>query len=120
MEKALEQFGLTKNEIKIYLLLLKLGSANPSEIAEESNLSRSYVYDALERLREKRMVSTILKKNKKNFTPIDPNHLKEIAKQRYEQVEKIIPSLIQMKSETKEEINVSLHSGKYVYKTLLD
>jgi len=119
MEEELKEFGLTENEIRIYLALLKLGTANPAEIAGKTGFSRSYVYDALERLLEKEMVSSILKNNKKHYSAINPGRLEELAKQRLEKIQNIIPKLEGLQKTQKEEIRVDLHRGTYVYKTLL-
>ena len=40
MNHELKEFGLTENEIKIYLALLRLGTANPVQIAEKTGFSR--------------------------------------------------------------------------------
>jgi len=120
MEAELREFGLTENETKIYLALLKLGTATPAEIAEKTGFSRSYVYDALERLLEKAIVSSILKKNKKNYIAADPKRLEELSIQRLENIQKIIPDLQKIQESVKEDISVELHKGNYVYKTLLN
>lgn len=119
MQEELKEFGLTENEIKIYLALLKLGTSNPAEIAEKTGFSRSYVYDALERLLEKEMVSSILKNNKKHYGATNPKRLQQLAEQRLEKIQKIIPALEDLQKVSKEEIKVELHRGTYVYKTLL-
>ena len=119
MEEELKEFGLTENEIRIYLVLLRLGTANPVQIAEKTGFSRSYVYDALERLLEKEMVSSILKNNKKHYIATNPKRLEEIAKSRLEKIQKIIPKLENLQKISQEEIKVEFHRGTYVYKTLL-
>ena len=120
MKEELLDFGLTENEIKIYLALIKLDSANPMEIAEKTGLSRPYVYDVLERLLEKQMISTIRKNNKKHYSAVDPKRLVELARQRMSSIEKIIPELEKLRSTSKDSIKVELHRGKYVYKILLN
>lgn len=119
MEEGLKEFGLTENEIKIYLALLKLGTSSPSKISKETGLSRSYVYDALERLIEKQMASSILKNNKKHFTATNPKMLEEVERQKLNKIQKIIPHLENLQKTSKEEIKVGLHKGAYVYKILL-
>ncbi len=119
MQEELKEFGLTENEIKIYLVLLRLGTANPAKIAEKTGFSRSYVYDALERLLEKEMVASVLKNNKKHYIATNPKRLEELAKSRLEKIQKIIPKLENLQKISKEEIKVELHRGAYVYKTLL-
>ena len=120
MEEELKEFGLTENESKIYIALLRCGTTNPAAIAEKTGFSRSYVYDALERLREKNIVSSVHIKNKKQYTAADPRKLVEFAAQRLENIQKVVPGLMALKSAIHEETKVELHKGKFVYKTLLN
>ncbi|MBI5391201.1 hypothetical protein HZB02_06955 [Candidatus Woesearchaeota archaeon] len=69
---------------------------------------------------EKGVVSSIQIKNKKNYQAADPRRLEEVATQRLENLQKIIPQLIQYQNFVTEEIKVELHKGKHVYKTLLN
>lgn len=48
--KTLELFGLTSNQAKIYLVMVKLGSAGAGKIARYSGVRREDVYRALPRL----------------------------------------------------------------------
>lgn len=118
-EKELRELGLTDNEIKIYLLLLKQGLMNPSEISQKLGLHRGYVYDALERMQEKDIVSSILKLNKKYFRATNPENLIELLKSRLETFQKIIPGLKGIMNSSGEETKVELHKGQKVYRTLL-
>lgn len=120
MQEELREFGLTENEIKIYLVLLRLGTANPVQIAEKTGFSRAYVYDALERLLEKEVVSSVLRNNKKHYLAADPKRLEEIAKQRLEKIQGIIPRLEGLQKASKGEVKVELHRGTYIYKVLLN
>lgn len=120
MQETLRSLGLTENEVKIYLILLQTGTISPSKIAEKTGFSRSYVYDALERLLEKEMVSCILKNNKKQYSATSPKRLLELEKQRFEKLVSIIPHLEDLQGSIKEDIKVELHRGTYVYKILLN
>ena len=120
MNEELKEFGLTENEIKIYLTLLKLGTSSPAEVGSKTGFSRPYVYDVLQRLLEKQMVSTILKKNKKNYTAVDPKNLIELARGRLEGIEKIMPELNRIKNSATDEMKVEIHRGKYVYKIVIN
>ena len=120
MKEELRDFGLTDNEIRVYLTLLKLGSSNPAKIAEKTGFSRPYVYDVLERLLDKQMVSTVLRKNKRHYRALEPDRLVELTRQKMENIERIVPELMRIKSSVKEDIKVELHRGKYVYKILLN
>lgn len=118
-EKQFRELGLTDNEVRIYLLLLKQGMMNPSEISQKLGLHRGYVYDALERMQEKEVVNSVLKANKKYFQATSPENLIELLRLRLENFEKIIPDLKKIMEVTKEETKVELHKGKRVYRTLL-
>src|SRR3989337_1276725 len=101
-EEQLKELGLTDNEIKIYLLLLKQGMMNPSEISQKLGLHRGYVYDALERMQEKEVVSTILKDSKKYFQAITPENLVELLRMRLENFQSIVPGLMKVIGAKKE------------------
>lgn len=119
MFEELEEIGFTENEIQIYVVLLKLGTSTPAKIAEKTGFSRSYVYDALQRLLEKEMVNSVYIKNKKHFQATNPKQISELIKVKLNKIKSTIPKLLEFIKPTKEEIHVELHKGKYVYKVLL-
>lgn len=119
MEQELKEFGLTGNEAKIYIALLRAGARTPSELAESTGFSRSYVYDALERLQEKQVVSSAFVNGKKSFSAASPKRLLELARQRLGKINALVPELEKLYGEKGGEIRVELYKGNYVYKTLL-
>ena len=46
IEQTLEELGLTKNEIKIYLFLLKTGEIRTGLIISETGIANSRVYES--------------------------------------------------------------------------
>ena len=75
----LKEFGLTATEEKVYLALLKIGESNASEVIKKTQLHRTTVYDVLERLIEKGLVSSIIKNKIKYFSPANPSKFLDIA-----------------------------------------
>ncbi len=118
-EEQLKEIGLTDNEAKIYILLLKEGQMNPAEISQKLGLHRGYVYDALERMQEKQVVNFIFQKNKKFFQATKPLNLLELLKLKFESFQKIIPELNSTLNTDKEDTRIETHKGKTVYRTLL-
>lgn len=118
-EEQLKELGLTDNEVRIYLLLLKHGMMNPTEISQKLGLHRGYIYDALERMQEKEVVNTIIEDNKKHFQATSPENLVELLKLRLETFKKIVPDLMKISKLKKEETKVELYRGKRVYRILL-
>lgn len=95
-QETLEKIGLSKNEAKVYLALLKLGSASVTDIAKSSGVHRVNTYDALERLMEHGLVSAVVKVNKKYFEAADPDRILDILKEKekvIEEAKKILPEL---------------------------
>jgi sugar-specific transcriptional regulator TrmB len=118
-EQELQEIGLTKNEVKIYLALLRKGALNPTKLAEITGLHRSYVYDTLDRLLEQGIINTILIKSKKHYQAVNPKVLRESIELRLKQVDSIIPALSSMFEAEKEETHIELHKGRFVYRTLI-
>lgn len=73
--KPLEKIGLTKGEINVYLALLKLGQTTAGPIVDEARVTRSKIYDILERLKNKGLVSYITKASTKYFGAADPHNI---------------------------------------------
>ena len=89
MEKNLMRLGLTENEAKVYLALLEIGSTSAGEIIKKTKLHRNIVYDNLEKLIEKGLVSFVLIKNIKHFEVNSSHELWDfIDKQKEEVLEK--------------------------------
>jgi sugar-specific transcriptional regulator TrmB len=66
-DNLLQNPKLPKNESKVYLSLLKLGSSTAGKITKASGVHRRNVYDALERLIERGLVSYTTKEKIKYF-----------------------------------------------------
>ena len=98
---SLEKIGLTKSEINVYLALLKLGQTTAGPIVDYAKVTRSKIYDILERLKNKGLVSYITKESTKYFSAADPNNIinyledkeKEIEEQK-NSIKKILPELL--------------------------
>lgn len=99
--KPLEEIGLTNGEIKVYLALLKLGQTTAGPIVDESRVTRSKIYDILERLKNKGLVSYITKESTKYFSAADPHNILEYLNKKEEEIQdekesinKILPQLL--------------------------
>ncbi len=84
--KLLEEIGLTKSEVKVYLALIKLGSASKSSLVRESDISSSKIYEVTDKLIEKGLVSYFLRNKVKNFKPAPPSKLKDYLKEKRIQI----------------------------------
>lgn len=98
--KLLEEIGLANSEIIIYSSLLNSGSIKVGELMKKVSLHRSRVYEAINRLIDKGLVSYVIKNNVKFFQASDPEKLlsyideqKEKLGKKEETIKKILPEL---------------------------
>ena len=113
-EETLVRTGLSKNEAKVYLTLLKLGKATAVEITRMSKVHRVNVYDVLERLIEKGLIGTVIQAKKKIYEVASPEHLIYLLKEKEEALDKVMP---QLKAEFKEKKEKQQVYGKRTKKS---
>lgn len=92
-EKFLQDAGLTAIESKVYLTILDLGAALAGVIARKSGIHRRSVYDAIDRLIEKGLVSYIVKNNRRHYEATNPNRLLEIVREKQDKISQLLPKL---------------------------
>lgn len=116
--KILREIGLTESEVKVYIALLKLGSTTSGPLTEKSGVARSKIYEVLERLISKSLVSYIIKQRTKYYQAEDPLKIqqyldrkeKEFKKQRT-QIDKLIPQLQLEKQLSRKPSEAQIYSG---------
>jgi len=119
-EEKLQKAGLTGNEAKVYLELLKRGSSSAHVLSKKIGMDRTLVYTVLNHLIEKGMVNYIVKVNKKFFSPASPENLLNPVKEKEAFVKDLIPELKQIEKiqEIPQEINV--YEGKEGLRVLVN
>lgn len=100
IEATLKKFGLSEKAIKVYLSLLKLGSAPVRKIADQAGLNRTTTHDILNELIGEGLASFVDKAKHRYFTAEPPEHILTALKIRKSQIEqteqdvaKILPEL---------------------------
>lgn len=93
----LTSLGLTKNEAKAYLTLVKLGRSSARAIAEDSGVPRSKVYETLEILEKRGIIKKVTGTNPTEFdpAPVDAalDHLEEKVKGSASSARKVLKGL---------------------------
>ncbi len=92
-EELLAELGLSKNETKIYLSLLEIGSASMTQIADASGVHRVNVYDSIHKLKQKGLVGEISLDNKRTYQPAPPEALRSIIREKEMKLDKVLPQL---------------------------
>ena len=84
--RILEHVGLTRNEARVYVELLKTGSAIAKDITRITNMHRTSVYNCLQRLHKKGLVSIAAHSKKTFFEAVDPDKLLSLVSEREERL----------------------------------
>lgn len=115
--KQLEDLGLTKNESSIYLFLLKHGETTTGSIIKETGIANSRVYESLNSLIEKGLVSYNVQKDGKHFIAESPNKFSEIEEQRRKKIAELIPGLNSLRNSGQKETITAVYEGFEGFKT---
>jgi len=127
----LEKIGFTKGEVRIYLALLQLGETTTGPIIDKSRISSSKVYEILNKLIQKGLVSYTFKNRIKYFQPTSPERIKEYIeteRRKFEEIDndvgKLIPEFLVMQKESEAKQITSVYEGfegiKTVFNRILD
>ncbi|MDP3986962.1 MAG: helix-turn-helix domain-containing protein [Nanoarchaeota archaeon] len=88
IKESLKNIGLTDGEAKVYLALLKTGSSTVGPIVNEANVAYSNIYEILDRLSDKGLISHIIREKTKYFQAAPPNRLNEYLNKKEEEIQK--------------------------------
>lgn len=118
--EILEDFGLSKAESKVYLSLLETGSTLAGPIIKKTGLHRGTTYLTLQRLKEKGLVSSIIKGKKQYFEAVDPERLIDVLKEKEGKLKEILPLLRSKLELGREKQEVTVYSGINGIRSVLD
>ena len=117
MQKELQELGLTKNESLIYLFLLKNNGITTGSIIKETQIANSRVYESLNSLISKGLVSYNIQKDGKHFTAESPRKFIELEEQRKKKIQELIPNLEKLKKSQTQETTTAVYEGFEGFKT---
>ncbi len=94
----LKNYGLDEKEAFVYTTLLKEVEASAYSLSNETKIPRATLYQVLDGLKEKGLVSISRVNGKKRYTAESPNRLMKILKEKEEGLIQIIPALLALGS----------------------
>ena len=130
MDKRIQDLmnlGLTEGEAKVYVALLKTGSSTIGPIVKESRVASSNIYEILDRLLEKGIVSFVIKSKTKYFQAAPPVNIGDYLQKKQKMIEDekkifdhILPDLnkITMEESQHAEVFVGIKGLKTAYEKL--
>src|SRR3989338_1472481 len=95
---ALEDIGLTKSEISVFISLISLGKSPAGPIVRKSGLQNSVVHRAIPRLIGKGLINYVQEGKKKYYSASDPKMILNYLDIKKERIEKLLPELMARQS----------------------
>lgn len=125
-KQILREIGLTETEIKVYLALLSLGTTSAGKIVEKTGTHRKNLYDALNKLIEKGLVSYVKENKIKFFQAKDPENLERYLNEKKSKIDEkkqelknFLPELKEKFNSLDPEIESEIYRGEEGIKTIL-
>jgi len=88
VEQHLKELGFTEGEEKVYMALLKLGASSTGPVAKEAAVSRSKLYEILEKLSRKGIVGHYKKNNVSYFRAAPPERIVDYLNEKEEKIKR--------------------------------
>ena len=110
---TLRKIGLTEGEAKVYLSLIRIGTSTIGPILNESGITKSMIYQILEKLIRKGLVSFIIKEKTKYYQSSSPTKLLDFVEEKKEglmetkeEIKSLIPSLLMQQQRIKNQATI--------------
>jgi sugar-specific transcriptional regulator TrmB len=120
---SLAVIGLTNGEIKVFEAVLAVGIATINTIHEQTGFERRAIYDIINKLIEKGLLSYTIEEGKKTYQCAPPNVVKaaiEKKKQELHEAQKLLPQLRVEYTAKKPQVRFETYRGKKGMKTIFE
>jgi len=117
IEEYLQELGLNRRESICYVSLLELGSSRVGQIVKKTGIPSSKIYEILDKLIKRGLVSYIIKNNVKYFQASDPKNLLNYIEEKKKKLEQILPQLL-LKQKFSKKQSVEIFEGQKAMLTL--
>ena len=120
--ELLKEIGLSEGQVSVYASLLEIGNGTLNKIHEKTGIERRNIYDILNKLIERGLVSYTLERNKKTFQCTNPGRLREEVEKKeaaLKELKQTLPEVKALFSLSKPEIRAEVYRGNEAMKALL-
>ncbi len=125
------ELGFNKNEAKVYISLIRFREADAHRLIQDTKFHKNIVYDNLEKLIDKGLVTYIIKEGRKIFKIASPNMLVEFFNEKEKKIQedktkakRLADEINKLSKETKEKQEATIYRGikgiKSFYKESLE
>ncbi|MEK6867738.1 MAG: helix-turn-helix domain-containing protein [Nanoarchaeota archaeon] len=119
---SLKELDLSDGQIKVYSAVLEVGITTLHKIQEKTGIERRNIYDILNKLIEKGLVTYTVEKGKRTYQCSHPNKIHEEIKKKQAglaALEQELPEMVSLFNLSKPEIRAEVFRGNEAMKALL-
>jgi sugar-specific transcriptional regulator TrmB len=120
LENELKKLGLREIESKIYISLLKVPQQSTVKLSKNTGINRRTIYDNLELLITKGLVTYNIIKGTKFFNANNVKTLRQLIDEKLFTLENIMPTLKNLQNTNFNNTKVDIIMGKQGIKTILE
>ncbi|MFH1187553.1 MAG: helix-turn-helix domain-containing protein [bacterium] len=120
IHEALETWGLSPKEIKVYLACLELGKARVQDISQKTGIERTNNYSLLQGLIAKGLVRDIEASGKHLFIAESPENLILKLKDKEDKIKQIMPELKSLYNLSPNKPKIKFYEGKEGYSAICE
>ncbi len=122
--EILGELGFSEREIKVYLGLLELGETTVGPIAAKTRLHNSKVYETLDKLIDRGLITFVIKSRTKYFLALPPKLILTMIKEKQRRFLEILPGLEAKKQQSQSPQIARVYEGyaaiKAMFAAILD
>jgi len=107
----LKEIGLSEREIAVYTSLVKIGSTTTGPLVKSSDVQNAKIYETLEKLIKKGLVTFVIKGKTKYFQSTNPDNILNIYKEKENSLKETIKELKNLQTEKEVEIETKVYEG---------
>jgi len=115
--------GLDEQRAELYVAVLARGQASAKDVASDTGLKRTAVYDNIRALEERGYVQTIRQGKKKLFVALPPKELYAKVDQQRQQLKDLLPDFLSLQATNSKRPSVQMIDGPFgareVYEDIL-
>lgn len=115
-----KELGFTEREQKVYIALLELGLITVGPIAAKTKLQHSKVYETLDKLQEKGLVSFIIHSQTRHYQAADPKEILNIIEERKRRYLEVLDELELKKAYAQSQQGAVVYEGFKAFKALFN
>ncbi|MBW2990351.1 hypothetical protein KY348_01460 [Candidatus Woesearchaeota archaeon] len=119
----LKELSLSKGQINVYSAVLELGISTINKIQEKTGIERRNIYDILNKLIEKGLISYTIEKGKRTYQCTHPNSILDEIKRKEQSLRELknqIPQIKNLFELSKPEIRAETYRGTEAIKSLMN